>query len=75
MVLKSTRNAPRKMKAQNSIAFTEAARELGCDEDPAHFDEILKKVVRHNPAPNALSEPKKPKTKKPDGEPSPKKLV
>jgi hypothetical protein len=29
--------------------FVETARKLGCDEDPAHFDEILKKVVRHKP--------------------------
>jgi hypothetical protein len=29
--------------------FKKAARELGCDEDPAHFDEILKKVARHKP--------------------------
>jgi hypothetical protein len=27
--------------------FIEAARELGCDDDPAHFDEVLKKVARH----------------------------
>jgi hypothetical protein len=29
--------------------FVEAARALGCDEDPAHFDEALKKVARHKP--------------------------
>jgi hypothetical protein len=34
----------------NSEAFIEAARELGCDDDPAHFDEMLKKVARHKPA-------------------------
>jgi ADP-ribosylglycohydrolase len=33
-----------------SAAFIEAARELGCDDDPAHFDEMLKKVARHKPA-------------------------
>jgi hypothetical protein len=32
-----------------SQAFEDAARALGCDEDPAHFDEALKKVVRHKP--------------------------
>ncbi|MGA9826308.1 MAG: hypothetical protein WBQ53_15945 [Methylocystis sp.] len=31
-----------------SDSFIEAARELGCDDDPAHFDEMLKKVARHN---------------------------
>jgi hypothetical protein len=30
--------------------FEQAARELGCDDDPAHFDEMLKKVARHKPA-------------------------
>jgi hypothetical protein len=27
--------------------FIDTARELGCDEDPAHFDVALKKVARH----------------------------
>jgi hypothetical protein len=45
--------------------FIEAARKLGCDEDPAHFDEILKKVARHKPPPNMISSPKIPRTKKP----------
>jgi hypothetical protein len=44
--------------------FVDAARKIGCDEDPAHFDEILKKVARHKP-PSAPQEPKKPKAKKP----------
>ena len=48
-----------------SERFIEAARKLGCDEDPAHFDEILKKVVRHKPPSEAPCEPKEPKTKKP----------
>jgi hypothetical protein len=34
---------------QQSKRFVEAARALGCDEDPARFDEILKKVARHKP--------------------------
>jgi hypothetical protein len=46
-----------------SEAFVKAARELGCDEDPAHFDAALKKVARHKPPPDAPPEPKKPKTK------------
>jgi hypothetical protein len=56
--------APRKQKEQ-SQRFKEAARGLGCDEDPAHFDEILKKVARHKPPPNAPDAPKKPKTTNP----------
>jgi hypothetical protein len=50
---------------RQSETFIEAARKLGCDEDPAHFDKILKKVARHKPPPNALPDPKKPKTAKP----------
>jgi hypothetical protein len=38
-----------KEQANQSKAFIEAARKIGCDEDPAHFDEILKKVARHKP--------------------------
>jgi hypothetical protein len=34
---------------KQSKAFIEAARKLGCDDNPAHFDEILKKVARHKP--------------------------
>jgi hypothetical protein len=51
-------------RSEQSQAFIEAARKLGCDEDPAHFDEILKKVARHKP-PDAAPKPKKPKRKKP----------
>lgn len=29
--------------------FKEAARELGCDEDEARFDEKLGKLVKHRP--------------------------
>jgi hypothetical protein len=47
------------------LRFEDVARKLGCDEDSAHFDEILKKVARHKPPPDAPHEPKKPKTKKP----------
>lgn len=31
--------------------FKEAARELGCDEDEARFDEKLGKLVKHKPKP------------------------
>jgi hypothetical protein len=40
-----------------SRAFTDAARALGCDEDPAHFDEALKKVARHKPVEKKPEEP------------------
>lgn len=54
-----------KDQTSQSKAFVEAARKLGCDEDPAHFDEILKKVAQHRAPPNAHPEPKKPKSKNP----------
>lgn len=31
--------------------FKAAARELGCDEDEAHWDELLKRAVKAKPAP------------------------
>jgi len=31
--------------------FKQAARELECDESEAHWDERLKKVVKHKPVP------------------------
>lgn len=39
----------KKVNISQSAKFIEAARELGCDEDPTHFDEILKRVARHKP--------------------------
>jgi hypothetical protein len=52
----------KKNDTEQSRRFIEAARKLGCDDDPAHFDEILKKVARHKPPPES---PKIPRTKKP----------
>ncbi|MEJ0095398.1 MAG: hypothetical protein WDN46_18935 [Methylocella sp.] len=43
------KNKTNQAKIQQSDRFTEAARELGCDEDESHFDEKLKKVARHTP--------------------------
>lgn len=52
---------PETKKTGQSAAFIEAAKALGCDEDPARFDEALKKVARHKPAtdPSKDSDPKK----------------
>jgi hypothetical protein len=46
--------------------FAEAARALGCDEDPARFDEALKKVARHKPVKDGrkAEEPPAPKPQK-----------
>jgi len=55
----------KKYKSEQSQRFIEAARELDCDDDPVHFDEILKKVARHKPPPSAPPEPKIPKSKNP----------
>lgn len=53
-------------KLQSKL-FIDAAREIGCDEDPAHFDEVLKKVARHKPLKNAhtVSKETKPISKPP----------
>jgi hypothetical protein len=50
--------------SEQSKAFIKAARELGCDEDEAHFEETLKKVARHKPPPDAPPTPAKPTKKK-----------
>lgn len=39
--------------------FERAARDLECDEDEAHWDETLKRVTQHQPAPQVS--PEKPK--------------
>ncbi len=39
---------PRAKKSQ-SVAFIEKAREIGCDEDPAAFDKMLKKIASAPP--------------------------
>ncbi len=41
--------------------FKEAARDLDCDEDPAHFEEKLKKVAAHKPVAD-MPEPSPEKT-------------
>jgi hypothetical protein len=64
MVSIQSRKPSAKAKIQNSEEFIKAALELGCDEDPAHFDEILKKVARHKP-PEPSQAFKNPKSKKP----------
>lgn len=54
---------------EQSKQFIDAARELGCDEDPAHFEDKLKKVAAHKPVPEtkgpgpdaATGEPEKPR--------------
>ncbi|HEY0412238.1 MAG TPA: hypothetical protein VGD66_03745 [Allosphingosinicella sp.] len=37
-------------KGQSQIdKFKDAARELECDDDEVHFDERIKKLVKHKP--------------------------
>jgi hypothetical protein len=50
--------------SEQSKAFIDAARELGCDENPARFEEKLKKVAAHKPKP----EPSKQKSVAPEKE-------
>ncbi len=63
--------SPRQTKSQPMTSdqpqidrFKELARELGCDEDEAAFDEALKKVAETKPLPK--HEPKK-RRKREDG--------
>lgn len=42
-----TKNQPN--KTSQIDRFKETARALGCDEDPAAFDEKLKAIARHKP--------------------------
>ncbi|VTZ25761.1 hypothetical protein MPC4_90100 [Methylocella tundrae] len=44
-----------KDKPNQKERFTEAARELGCDENESHFEEKLKQVARHKPPPDAAA--------------------
>ena len=38
-----------KKRFDQSKQFIEAARELGCDDDPATFDKVLKKIASAPP--------------------------
>ena len=38
--------------------FREAARELGCDDDEAAFDEKLRRIMRHQPKVDPRKHPK-----------------
>jgi hypothetical protein len=51
-------------KISQSEKFIKAAREAGCSEDEAVFDENLKKIARHKPlAAPAPKPPAKPRSK------------
>jgi hypothetical protein len=54
---KLIKQAPRK---RATLRFEDVARELGCDEDPAHFEERLKRVAQHKPPADATEKSKKP---------------
>ncbi len=49
--------------ASQTEAFVKAARELGCDQSEATFDEKLKKVARHKP-PEPKAKPGQAQTRK-----------
>jgi hypothetical protein len=57
----------KKTQSEQSQRFIKAAREAGCSEDEAVFDENLKKIARHKPptAPPMRSPapPRKPESK------------
>lgn len=55
------RTKPEPQGAAQHRAFVKAARELGCDEDPAAFDRTLKKIASAPPPKTvAKRKPKKP---------------
>jgi len=54
---------PIKDAIAQSNTFIEAARELGCDEDEARFEESLRRVIRHEPQPEPVK--KSPQKKAP----------
>lgn len=49
---------PSAKQVQNSEKFIKAAREAGCSEDEAVFDENLKNIARHKPPEKAKKTPK-----------------
>lgn len=52
-------------KKPQTLAFIEAARELGCNEDESRFNVALAKIVRAKPADPPAKKPK-PEKAKPD---------
>ena len=40
---------PKEAESAQHDSFIKAARELGCDEDEAHFEEKLRKIARQKP--------------------------
>ena len=59
------KSGPRALIVPQPKLFEQAARELGCDDDPAHFDEVLKKVARHKPAHEGPKDSSPPEEEKP----------
>jgi hypothetical protein len=55
----------KKTQSEQSQRFIKAAREAGCSEDEAVFDETLKKIARHKPASSPAPGSEKQKTKDP----------
>lgn len=52
-------------KLDQADKFAKSARELGADEDETRFNEALKKVAQHKPAPAPPKPAQKSKPKKP----------
>lgn len=47
-------DSPKENDSSQVNRFWDAARELGCDDDEAAFDEKLAKIARHKPAQKPL---------------------
>jgi hypothetical protein len=48
-----SKSTPKSSDAEQSRRFIETARELGCDEDEAAFEEKLKRIATAKPKPRA----------------------
>jgi hypothetical protein len=59
-ILRALMTKGRKQSTEQSRAFIEAARALGCEEDEAKFNAALGKVARHKPQQEAPKKEKKP---------------
>jgi len=54
-------------QGEQSKRFIETARELGCDEDEAAFDEKLRRIATAKPKPKAIERtPRRPRSIKKD---------
>jgi hypothetical protein len=62
-----SKSPPKPSDEEQSRRFIETARELGCDEDEAAFDEKLRRIATAKPKPKAIERtPRRPRSIKKD---------